>query len=204
MTTPPPSENRSSVSAVVFGIQKTEIISDKLHHVANRNLMIILLLDIQLTTKYDQLCVCVWGVPSAISLSIAVIHYLDWNKGIFCAIHYLSGSFCCSCGIAIIWIQQGNSFPFHEPCKSDPPLKFCQFHQWLISFTFHVSPKDCLQRCISISLLCTLKGRGRKGRCHLSHGKNPSYFPWNTGCLIGIFILVYCNPILLGRMISPI
>ena len=83
---------------------------------------------------------------------------------------------------------------FMTPVNSIPPLKFCQFHQWLINFTFHVSPWDCLQRCISISLLCTLKGRGRKGRCHLSHGKKNCYFPWNTGCLIGIFILVYCNP----------
>ena len=34
--------------------------------------------------------------------------------------------------------------------------------------------------------------------CHLSREKKNSYFPWNTGCLIGILKMVYYNPYMTG------
>ena len=36
-----------------------------------------------------------------------------------------------------------------------------------------------------------------KHRGHLSHEKNPLTFHY-TGCLIGILIMVYCNPHIIG------
>ena len=135
MTTPPPSENRSSVSAVVFGIEEAEIILDQLHHVANRNLMIILLLDIQLTTKYDQLCV--WGGFFG-NISVYCHDSLStWTE----IIREFSVRFTTFQGILLfVWHRYnldtaGNSFPFHEPCKFHtfegqiPPKITMHFHQ---------------------------------------------------------------------------
>ena len=60
--------------------------------------------------------------------------------------------------------------------------------------------KDFLPSCQALgetpmSLVTSKKNKKKKKRY---------YFPWNTGCLIGILMLVYHNPDLLGRISSPI
>ena len=42
------------------------------------------------------------------------------------------------------------------------------------------------------------KVKGSRSWVHLSE-KKPPYFPWNTGCLIGILIMVCCNPHVTGK-----
>lgn len=88
---------------VFFGIEIREIILYKLHHVAKRNLIIILSLDIQLTTKYDQLCVCAWGPFGNISV-YCHDSLPGLKQGDFLCDSLPFRVFGCSCGIAIIWI----------------------------------------------------------------------------------------------------
>ena len=43
------------------------------------------------------------------------------------------------------------------------------------------------------------KFNGEEGdETQVSHEKNPSYFPWNPGWLIGILIMDYYNPYITG------